>query len=427
MKQKLRARYHWVIPLVVLLEMTVYGGMVNNLNSMYLIPLTESMGVSRSTYSLVASLRSFLYFLSGMFSSGMFLRFGYRKLVTIGLIGGSLALFLMSNSQSMVGIAVGTMILGVCESMYATVGVTRIIGDWFHKHRGLVLGVVTAATGIGGSLFCMIQSEMIQQAGWEVSYRFSALLLVLTALLMVLTVRNRPDQMGLRPFGEGQLPTKNRHRAGVALDNWPGYSLGELVRRPTFYLMMAATFLSCFALYLAFYVVVPHMQDCGLSATQAASLQSIMLLSMAVAKLLIGSLSDLIGGKNVTLLCMVTSVLGLWLLADISGMGSGALAVVIFSVGLPLTTITIPLLTTHLFGYRAHDTATGMFMSMVAVGGMVATPVCNIAYDARGSYRPVFKAAALLALATMVLFLALYRLAARDRKKWHEEREKQKA
>lgn len=426
MKTWIRAHYHWVIAALVLLEMTIYGGFVNNLSSMYLLPITQSMGVSRSTYSLVLSIRSLTYFLTGMFSSMMFLRFGYRKLVTCGLLLGSVTLVAMSFSRSMLGIGFGMVFLGICESMYSTIGVTRIVGDWFHKQRGLVLGVVTAATGLGGSLFCMIQSGMIQRSGWSVSYRFSALMMVSMAVLLVLLVRNRPDQMGLRPYGEGQLPTKSRHRAGVSQDNWPGYALNELVRRPTFVMMVAATFLSSFSLYLAFYVIVPHIQDCGLSASQAASLQSIMLLSMAVAKLLIGGLSDKIGGKNVTLLCMVTSVVGLWLLSSVSSMANGTLAVAIFSTGLPLTTLTIPLLNMQLFGYRAHDTATGLFMSIVAVGGMVATPVCNIAYDLLGSYRPVFRAAAVLALATMVLFFVLYRMADRDRKQWYQERETMK-
>lgn len=426
MKNWIKAHYHWVIAAVVLIEMTIYGGLVNNLSSMYLIPVTTSFGVSRSTYSLTLSLRSLLSFLSGMFSSVMFLRFGYRKLVTVGLVGGALALLLMSNSRGIIGIGFGMFMLGVCESMYSTIGVTKVIGDWFHKHRGKVLGLVTAATGIGGSLFCMIQSRMIQKSGWSSSYRFSALMLVLTAALMVLVVRNRPDDLKLRPYGEGTLPKKNRHRGGVAQDNWPGYSLGELIRRPTFILMIAGTFLSSFCLYMAFYVVVPHVQDCGLSATQAATLQSVMLLSLAVSKLLTGSLSDLIGGKNVTLVCLTCGIAGLWLLSSVSGMANGAAAVAIFSMGLPLTSLTIPMLNTQLFGYRAHDTATGLFMSIVAVGGMVATPVCNIAYDLLGSYRPVFRAAAILALATMGLFFVLYRMADRDRKKWYAEREEQK-
>ena len=152
MKNWIKAHYHWVIAAVVLIEMTIYGGLVNNLSSMYLIPVTTSFGVSRSTYSLTLSLRSLLSFLSGMFSSVMFLRFGYRKLVTVGLVGGALALLLMSNSRGIIGIGFGMFMLGVCESMYSTIGVTRVIGDWFHKHRGKVLGLVTAATGIGGSL-----------------------------------------------------------------------------------------------------------------------------------------------------------------------------------------------------------------------------------------------------------------------------------
>ena len=109
---------------LVLLEMTIYGGFVNNLSSMYLLPITQSMGVSRSTYSLVLSIRSLTYFLTGMFSSMMFLRFGYRKLVTCGLLLGSVTLVAMSFSRSMLGIGFGMVFLGICESMYSTIGVT---------------------------------------------------------------------------------------------------------------------------------------------------------------------------------------------------------------------------------------------------------------------------------------------------------------
>lgn len=420
MKSKLRANYHWIIALAVLVEMLIYGGVTNNLNAMYIIPVTESLEVSRSGFSLAMTMKSLTMFTFGMVSSVLFLRFGFRALATIGLVGGALSLLIMSGSNSLLGIGFGAAILGLCESLYSTVGVTRIIGDWFHRYRGIVLGVVTAATGLGGSLFCIILSKVIQSFGWRMSYRFSALILVLIAVLIVLVARNRPDQMGLRPFGEGLLPIKQRHRAGMSNDNWPGFSLVCLVRKPTFYLMLAATFVSSVSMYLAFYVIVPHMQDCGLSADQAATLQSTMLLMLAAAKLLVGGLSDVIGGKGVTLMCSFCAVVSLWMLTQVTNMTNGILSVVVFSMCLPQTTITIPLLTSDLFGYRAHDTAMSIFLSMVSVGAMVASPICNLAYDLLGSYNPVFLAASALALLSMILQLILFRLTKRDKQNWKE-------
>lgn len=421
MKSKIRANYHWVIALMVLLEMLIYGGIINNLNGMFLIPVSEDLGFSRSSFSLAMTIKPLVTFGVGMFSSAMFMRFGFRKLVPIGLIAAALGLFLMSRSQGIVGIGFGAAILGMCEALYSVVAATRIIGDWFHRYRGIVLGIVTAATGLGGSLVCVAEAWIIEQYDWRMAYLFCAVLMVLAAVVVLLLAKNRPDQMGLRPFGEGLLPIRERHRAGMSQDSWAGFTLSQLIRKPTFYLMLLCTLLGNLALYLAFTVVVPHMQDCGLGATEAASVQSTMLLMLAVAKLSVGGLSDLIGGKNVTLLCVACSVVGLWLLADVQTFSGGLVAIVIYSMCLPQTTITVPLLTTSLFGYRAHDSAMSIFLSMVSVGAMVAAPICNMAYDILGSYSPVFRVAAALGAATIVLYLILYRMAARDKKKWLAE------
>lgn len=428
MKEKIRAHYHWIIAFVVLIEMTVWGGIGNNLNSLYVIPVTEGLQISRGSFSLALSLNSLMGFLSTMVSGILFLRFGYRKLVVAGLAMAGLSfVFFLGSSQNLAMVGFGCAIYGMCGGVCSTAGVSRIVGDWFHRHRGLVLGLVSAATGVGGSLFCMILSEIMQTIGWRASYRFSGITLLVTAAILLVVIRNRPDEMKLRPYGEGELPTKKRHRAGHSEDNWPGYSLKELVRKPTLYLMMATTLLSCLSLYLAFYVVVPHMQDCGLTASQAATVQSVMLLGLSVAKLISGALSDIIGPRWVTVLCMAFGAVGLWLLADVQTMSAALAIITIYTMSLPLTTITVPLLTTELFGYRAHDTAVGLFLSMVSVGGMIASPLINLIYDAVGSYRPGLRAAAILAVVVIVLYEALYVLAKRDKRVTQAEREAEKA
>ena len=426
MKTKIRAHYCWIIVFMALLEMLIYGGVTNNLNGLFIIPVTETLQVSRSGFSLAMTMKMVTMFGFGMVSSVLFLKFGYRNLATLGLVGGALAILLMSVSNHLFVTGLAAAILGIFECLYSTVGVSRIIGDWFHRYRGIVLGIVTAATGLGGSFFCVIQTKIIQQSGWRNAYRFSAIMLLAAAVLVFVVARNRPEQVGQRPFGEGLLPIKQRHRAGMSDDNWPGFSLKELVKRPTFYLMLVTAFVASVSMYLAFYVVVPHMQDCGLTAEEAATMQSTMLLILAVAKLLVGALSDVIGGKGVSLLCSSCAAVGLWLLTRVDSVTSGLIAVVVFSMCLPQTTITIPLLTTSLFGYRAHDTAMSIFLSMLSIGAVVASPACNLAYDLLGSYNPVFLVACGLAVTSFVLYLVLYRLAGKDKKRWYEEEAQRK-
>ena len=45
------------------------------------------------------------------------------------------------------------------------------------------------------------------------------------SLIVWLLVRNRPEEMGLRPYGEGQIATKRKKDHS---DHWEGYTMAEL-------------------------------------------------------------------------------------------------------------------------------------------------------------------------------------------------------
>ena len=414
MRVWLHRHYHWIIALAMLLQLAVYTGIGNNFNSLFVLPVTQGLNISRSSFSLALSLRQLISFACTMISGALFMPFGYRKLAMIALPLTALAYMVLSMSQNAAMIAIGAGMIGFCDAICSTAGATRVVNDWFHRHRGTVLGAVSAFTGVGGSLICILLTDVMDGSGWRGAYRCCGILVLAVAVLVVLLVRNRPEQMGLRPFGEGELPKKKRHGA-VTEDHWPGFSMGELVRKPTFYLMLLCTLLGCMLCYFAFYTIVPHLQDQGLSSSEAAYIQSLMLMALTAAKLICGFLIDRIGARWVTGICIACGAVGSWLLASATSMNSALLAIGIYTCSLSLTTITIPLLATRLFGFRAHGTAVGIFLSMVSVGGMLASPLINGLYDLMGSYVPAYRGAAVGLLVVLGLYLLLFALAEKDR------------
>lgn len=404
--------YHWVIAFVVFLQLAVYGGILNNFSSVFVIPVTEGLGISRGSFSLAVSVKDLVGFISTMFTGALLFRFGYRKMVLLGMMLATLAFAMFSVTPNIGLFAVGTALIGTSSGVCLTAGSARIVGDWFRKYRGTVLGLVSMSTGFGGSLLCVVLTSAIETSGFRSAYRLVAVIFLLITILMFFTIRNRPAEMGLRPLGEGEEQPEKKKKQEQDM-NWPGFYPKELFRQPVFYLMAGCTFLSCMCVYLTFYVVVPHMQDCGFSAAEAAGFQSAMLMFLAVAKLLSGVLCDWIGPKKVTILCVILTAVGQWLLAGASGSLDSWAGIVTYSLGLPITTITIPLLTMPLFGYRAYDMAVGVFLAMVSVSAMVAQPLANLVYDQIGSYSPVFRVAAVLDLVIVVLYLLLFKLAAR--------------
>lgn len=414
----IKKHYHLVIAVLILVELAVYGGIMNNLVSLHLIPVTKELGITRGDFSLSMSARSLVSFASTFFSGVFFLKYGYRRMTPGALFLLALGFGLLGASRNLGMLVLGAVLVGMGEGFCSTAAASRIVNTWFHKRQGLILGLVTASTGLGGSLFSMLLSEIIAASGWRWSYLLSAVLLAAVGVLLVLWVRNRPADMGLRPFGEGSQHGKKPKKE--SRDHWPGYEARELYRKPTFYLMCLVVFLSCCCAYVAFTVITAYLQDIGMTVQEAARVQSVMMLALAAAKFICGALSDVLGAKTINLICMVCTALGLWMFTQTQGMAMAMGSAVVFSVGLTLTTITVPLLSSSLFGYHAQGSIIGIFMALIPVASMITSPVVNSIYDRIGSYRPIFQGGAVLALAVTGLMLLLFVLTGNDRKKFEK-------
>ncbi len=414
----LKKHYHWIIAVVLFLVTCVRGGAANNLTGLHLIPATEALDITRTEFSLAASASALVSMLSAMASGALIMRYGYRSLLVLFLLVQAGAYAMMASAQSYAMFFAGYVLIGTAVGIVGEAGATRLVSVWFHKHRGTVLGVITSATGLGGSIMCIFQTAAIQKSGFRGSFWLVTILLVSCAVLALLFVRSHPAKMGMLPYGDGEkIAYKKREHD----DHWHGLSMKQLVRRPTFYMMMLGTLLSCALPYLAYYVVVPHFQDQGLSATQASSLQSILLLCLTGAKILAGYLCDKIGARKVVLLCMVCDIVALILLVVVKSYALAVVTMVIFSLALPVMSVIIPMLAASLFGYQAQAAYNGIFISMLSAASMISNPITNAVYDRVGTYSYTFLAAAVLTVALMGGYLVMYRLADKDRKAMEAE------
>lgn len=414
----IKQRYHWVIALVMLVELAVVGGMANNYTALYVIPVTMDLGITRADFSLAISVKSLIGFIFTSISGGIFMRFGTKKPIVFGVALYVAVMGILSQCNSIAMLATVSAVAGVAEALSCTAAVSRVISDWFNRFQGTVLGLVSAATGFGGSIICTILSGTIEKSGWRNSYLVAAIIILVAGILVLLFVRSRPEDMGLTPYGADYKPKKKTHRKED--DHWLGYTMPELLRMPIFYLTSVVLFLSAVCMYLAFNTIVPHFQDQGMTATDAAAINSIMLIFLAVYKFLFGALSDVIDPRWVCIICMLAGGIGLWLLAGVTEFTSGLIAILLYTMGLPIVTIMIPLLTYPLFGYRSHNISLGIFIAIPVLGNLISNPIANAVYDKIESYSPVFQFAAALSAVVIALYALLYALASKARARYEK-------
>ncbi len=415
LKKLLLDHYHWIIAAVTLLILFIYGGAANNFSSLHIIPVSEALGISRTTFSLIFSVKSIMSMLASYFSGAILKKFGFRATSSFFLLVAAISYVALTFMNSYWIFAVVAFAMGAATAFCGTTGATNIISVWFHRHRGTVLGFVSAATGLGGSVMCIAQNAAMERFTWRGSFALCAILCLITAVLSFIFLRNKPQDMHLEAYGEGEEITGKRKR--ISERAFAGMDMKALYRAPSFYLMILCTFLSCLGVYLVFNTVLPYLKDCGYNATKAASLQSAMMLLFTGTKLLVGFFSDRIGAVKVNLFCVFFGAISIFLLAASQSFALATVAVVLYTIAIPLVTITVPLLAFSLFGYKAQGQYTGMFISVIFAASFLSSPLSNLIHDSLGSYRPAYYLAAIILAVDFVLYLILNKVAKLDNKK----------
>jgi len=400
--------YHWVVAALLGLMLFVHGGSQNNFLALHTVPITEHLSISRGDFTLAYGLKGIVAMVSTFVSGFIISKYGVRIMATIGLLITATAYMVFANVESVGMIVLGSVLIGLSYGFCTTSAAVMVVRIWFHRYEGTVLGVVTAASGIGGSIMSILQTAAMEAGSFRNSLYLGAGMMAGLAVLVLLLVRNRPEDMGLVPLGEGERIKKRPEAKKLG---FLGLQMKELWRQPAFWLMLFCVVLSNFGLYLAFNVVRDFFIDCGISVVKATGLYSAMMMILTGTKLLSGFLCDKWGARKVNMMCVVFGVVSLALLAMTRNFGMAVVAVIAYTVALPLMTLMGPLVASNLFGYRAYTQYVGVLVSAVSLSSLTASYVTNAIYDTFQSYRPSFWLAAVLLALSGILFLILYRMA----------------
>ena len=420
LKESLKANYYWVIAAVTVMALLVCGGVGSALSGVVRSSLSEELKIGEDQISLEVTILSGVSVVVNLLSGALFIKFGYRKLIFACMALSGLGYILGSFSHNLLSLCMAAILggmYGVCNRS----GTPRILGPWFHRHYGTIMGVITCMTGFGGGFFSQLFQKAEAAFGWRGAYRVAGICCWTVALLVLILIRNKPADMGVKPFGEGEL-TKNVKKS--ARDHWEGFDMSELKKKPAFYMMIVGTFLSSACVFMCFYVIPTHSTAIGMTPEEGATAQALMLYGLGAFKLIFGYLSDRIGAKSVTMIALSAMVVSLLMLASATSRNAMYAASLVYSVSLSLTIMAPTLLTPSLFGYRAGAKAMGVIMAAAPAANMVAPLFSGALYEKFfGSYVPIFRGTAFASMAVIGLYIIMYILANRDKKKFLQEQE----
>jgi sugar phosphate permease len=201
-----RLHYGWIIVGITFVLILVTAG-VRAAPGVLIVPLEDEFHWSRATISLAVGVNLLLYGAIGPFAAAIMDRFGVRRTMTISVVLTAAAVAtspLMQQSWQLIllwGVVVG-LSCGVIGAYLAA----YIAARWFRARQGLVVGILTAANAAGQLVFLPSLASLVTYAGWRtMSLVLAVAVLALTPMLM-LAMRDRPEELGLAPYGDPRGP-----------------------------------------------------------------------------------------------------------------------------------------------------------------------------------------------------------------------------
>lgn len=395
--------YGWWVVLAAGIGLALHAGpLIVPTFGVFLKPLSQEFGWSRTQLSLAFSLFTLGATLTLPLIGRLVDRFGARKVIMSATLLFGLSVFSLSFlSAHLWHFYAVYLFLGVVGSGTTPVPYTKVISRWFDRKRGLALGLAAATFSVSGSLMPPLAQVLIAAVGWRHTYEILGLMAMgITIPVVGLLLKETPRMMGLAPDGEtigpAEAPEQHSPEEGV--------SFREARHTGTFWLMGGAFFLISVGFHGSIVHLVPLLTDRGFSAQSAALVASLAGVASLIGKVGIGYLLDRCFAPYVAVCFFCGFALGLFLLW--SGMAGGVvlMAVALVGLGLGAELDVMPYVVSRYFGLRAFGEIYSYTFALFTLGGVVGPPLMGAGFDATGSYSLVlgtFVMAALTAAGLM--------------------------
>ena len=404
--------YGWAMVGVTFLTALITAGAVGA-PGIFIVPLQKEFGWSTAEISSALSIRFILFGLMAPFAAALLNRYGLRNVtlsallvVTSGLIA---SLFMTKVWQLML---LWGVVIGLGTGMTALVLGATVAARWFAARRGLVVGILTASVATGQLVFLPLLASLTERMGWRIALGLMCVMLAVAALAVLMVMRDRPSDVGLRPFGdEGTepLPAPPPNTAPIM-----AAALGTLrdVAKTRVFWILFATFFICGASTNGLIQVhlIPMCLDFGIPQVQAAGLLAAMGIFDFIGTIASGWLSDRYDNRY--LLFWYYGLRGLSLLllpfTDFSFYGLSLFAM-FYGLDWIATVPPTVRLTAQRFGPERANLVFGWIFAGHQMGAGAAAFGAGLSRTVLASYLPAFFVAGALCIVAALIILAISR------------------
>jgi MFS family permease len=343
-----------------------------------------------------------------------------RILMTIAGCLAAAAFLLQSFFTQIFEFYLASVLLGASAVLFIWLVMPYLINNWFHKNAGLLIGICSAFTGIGGAIWNAVFTALnLGGMPYQHIYLIWAVIALVTSVpFTIFCVRNKPSQCGLQPYGIEMVADKTA--APIKLK---GVSAKVVMRKPVFWAMFFfGGFINCLTIVANQFPTYVKSMNPATTSFNIVLVAGIMItvasVGQAIAKILMGAVADKSPKGALTFACIagVIGILFCWL-----GAGSDIMLYVgafIFGFFFASAMVVLPMVAKQVFGMREYSTIYSRVQICVNLMGALG-PILWAFLGSTFGYAWVFVIAIIMLV--IVFLLGMYSFAASKNLPMEEE------
>ncbi|HWP80189.1 MAG TPA: MFS transporter [Candidatus Acidoferrum sp.] len=388
--------YGWVITLACTMVVGASTGMFSNCNGIFVVPVTEGLGITRAAFSLYSTITG-ISTLFGIVIFGKLLRKypeKIRQFMIVSAVVASCAFFSLSLCNYIWQFYALALVTGLFWPALGGLTLTTLINNWFKEKRGFALGLAFTGSGISSAIMTPIVTAVVADHGWRTGFRLLAICAATLLAIAIALIRLKPEDVGQTALGADRIASGDGTPPPAV-----GLTKGEAIRTPAFYLMVVGFMCVSFIGMSMSGHANANLTDIGYSRMTASSVMSVVLTIMIAGKVLLGAAFDKLGSIRSAWLvgfCISASAVALrfaglapfmpWVYAACFGFGFATL------------TVPLPYFTGEYFGTLEYASIYSSAMLLSNMASAFSQPIAGWVRDVTGSYNAIWNLDILLGL-----------------------------
>lgn len=399
-----RPFYGWYVVGAASIVVSFCFGLAYYNNPVFYPAYIEEFGWSRTEVAAGAGVNFIFFGILSPFIGMLADKISVKKIILAGILCDAIAKLAFSFMNGLPAYYVTNVLVGIGIACTSMLTVKMLISKWFKKREGTALGIVVAATAVGGGIGPVLTSYLLGQYGWRtVQILLGVIIFLVVVPVFWFVVKDRPQELNLSIDGD---PLS---QAGAQKESWseaPDLTLRQALRTPTFWLICAAILLFHVCVISISQHFVLHLTDKGLDLSSASVGLSVLLAASIVGRLGFGALSDKYSKKHLiilaySILAVMSFMLFLTGTPQLSSFATSTAAIYVVAaligIGYGGGIVSVPVVAGTCFGLSSLGKIFGLIMLFNAIGGTVGPILAGYLFDITGSYQWSFLVVSLAA------------------------------